>query len=258
MRIRNALLIHPSRSTRALIKKYILAELSDIDIFEAGSGQLAVDQINGRCFDVIVSTDQLKDMTVADFKSSLEATTQNGHTPLIVICESESNHAVDNLRETGFEQVVRIRVRPSDLIKAINAACNPRDWRKDARYHIPRATVRIAGKNADFEANLINISMGGLLVELLADKPADLLNGELALDLRIPLPSGSACLQDLTAKLLRLEAVSWTKDHVPHRFRASFIFNNLKTGPQKKLAEVLETAKAEKLQAEEIERQDLF
>ena len=252
MRIRKVLLVHTSRSIRALIKKYIFAELSDIEITEAQDGRQALNHINDRWFDVIVSTDRLKDMEVMELKSNQESTAHNGRTPLIVISESESDHDRDELLQQGFERVVQIRVRPVDLIKKINAVCNPRDWRRDARYHIPNALAIIATQKNEHEAALINISMGGVFVELMTEEPCELMKGELSMTLQIPFSSGTASIEGLTAKLLRLEAVTWSTDQIPKTMRATFIFDDLEPGPRGKLAELIQTAKEDKLAAMEV------
>jgi CheY-like chemotaxis protein len=143
MRIRKLLLVHPGRSIRALIKKYIFAELSDIEIGEADGGQHALEQLGAKGYDVIISSEQLKDMGLEQFKNHQEATAPNGHTPLIILSESESDDDRDGLVQQGFDHVVQIRVSPADLIKKINTVCDPRNWRKDTRYHIPNAFVVI-------------------------------------------------------------------------------------------------------------------
>jgi CheY-like chemotaxis protein len=252
MRIRKLLLIHPSRSIRALIKKYIFAELSDIEIEEADSGQQALDQVGQKSYDVIISSEQLKDTGLRKFKNDLEATASNGRIPLIIISESESAHARNDLVQQGFDHVAQIRLRPADLIKKINSVCDPRQWRRDARYHIPNASVAIASPGHMNEASLINISRGGVLVELSTDDPSTLMNGGLCLSLQIPISGSTAVIEDLKAKLLRIEAVTWTPHLVPKILRGTFIFAGLKSGPKGKLEELIQMVKDDKLAATEV------
>ena len=254
MRIRKLLLIHPKRSIRALIKKYIFAELSDIEISQADSGQTALNRSNPKSYDVIICTEQLKDTGLREFKTDLEATATNGHTPLIIISESESAHVRNNLVQQGFDRVVQIRLRPADLIKKINAVCDPRQWRKDARYHIPNASVIISTQRHINEATLINISNGGLLVEMDTIDPSTLLQGELSMELHIPMPNATDVIEDLSAKLLRIEVVSWAPNKVPNTLRGTFIFTNLESGPKGKLEELIQMAKDDKLAAKEVDR----
>lgn len=252
MRIRKLLLVHPSRSIRALIKKYIFAELSDIEMGEADSGQQALEQLAAKGYDVIISSEQLKDMGLEEFKKHQEATAPNGHTPLIIMSESESDHVRDGLVRQGFDRVVQIRVSPADLIKKINAVCDPRQWRKDARYHIPNASVVITSPHQKLQASVINLSKGGVFVELATEEPSELINGGLSLALQIPKLDNTFVIDDLTIKLLRLEAVSWTQSHVPKTMRATFIFVDLEPEPKGKLADLVQMVKEDKLAATEV------
>lgn len=252
MRIRKLLLVHPGRSTRALIKKYIFAELSDTDITETSGGEQALDQIGHQDFDVIISTEQLKDMELAAFKEQLAAARPNGLSSLIVISDSEADRHRDELIHAGFEHVVQIRICPSDLIKKINEVCDPRKWRKDARYHISNASVVIESPSRKMEAALINFSKGGVLVELTTADPSTLMNGGLSLALQIPIDQGVAVIDGLTTKLLRVETVAWTQGHLPKTMRATFIFVDLSSAAAGKLNELVQMAKDEKFAATEV------
>lgn len=252
MRIRKLLLIHSGRSTRALIKKYIYAELCDTEITEADSGHSALALIEADRFDVIISAERLEDTGLEEFANRLEAIKPNGQAALIIITDSETAEVREGLLRQGFEKIVQIRIRPADLIRQINAACDPRKWRKDARYHIPNAAVAVSSGNLVIEAALINISMGGVLVELTTDDPCALMNGGLSLSLQIPLPNATARVDELSTKLLRVETVKWTAGHIPKAMRATFIFVDLNPGAQGKLAELIQMAKEEKLSATEV------
>jgi DNA-binding response OmpR family regulator len=255
MRIRKLLLIHPSRSTRALIKKYVYSELSDIEFHEADCGRQALESMDPENFDVIISTDQLKDMDVTDLKAGQKSTRANQHTPLIIISESESRQARNELVEQGFDRVVQIRIRPAELIHKINALCNPRDWRRDTRYHIPGMQVTVAVRQAQIPAFLINISMGGLLVELNSEHPELLMTSDVHLTLQIPgpRPPGPAQITGLRGKLLRLEVIQWQPDLAPAVMRTTYIFQDLKGGPRDRLAELLQMARDDKLAATEVQ-----
>ncbi len=252
MRIRKLLLIHSGRSTRALIKKYIYSELCDTEITEADGGISALELIESDQFDVMITADYLDDMGLDAFASKLETNKPCGRNALIVISDSESDQAREDLVQRGFTHVVQTRIRPADLIKQVNIVCDPRKWRKDARYHIPNAAVVIDTPTHKMEATLINISMGGVFVELSTQDPSALMNGGIALMLQIPLSGSTACINGLTTKLLRVETVEWTKGHLPKTMRATFIFVALDPKSQGKLEELIQMAKEEKLSATEV------
>jgi CheY-like chemotaxis protein len=252
MRIRKLLLVHPGRSIRGLIKKYAYAELSDIDIVEAESGRQALEQMAIQRFDIVACTDRLKDMALMDLKTQQQNTPTNSRTPFVVVSENESAHARNELVSHGFDQVVQIRVRPADLIHRINTLCDPRNWRRDTRYHIPSMRVTIGMQQHAVEAFLINISMGGILVELTSDQPQLLMQNGVEITLQIPLAGGPTTINGLKGKLLRLELFKWTPDLVPTAMRATFMFEELNAGSRNKLQELFQMAKEDGLLAAEV------
>ena len=248
MRVRKLLLVHPSRSTRGLIKKYVLSELGDIEISEAQSGSDARAVFQAGRFDVIIAADELKDMSITEFKQGLQTAMQNNFLPLIIISESESAHVRNELVEQGFDRVVQIRLRPSDLIRKINAVCDPRTWRKDARYHLANVKATIEAKDRQAEAKLINISKGGILVELTCEQPSLLMGDQIRIDLTVDINEGRGNIDGLTARLSRIEVLGWESTGKPNRMRVTFIFADLPDGPKGKLDELLKMAKEEKLE----------
>jgi DNA-binding NarL/FixJ family response regulator len=248
MRVRKLLLIHPTRSTRGLIKKYIFSELGDIEIGEAQSGSEAAFALKNERFDVIIAPDELKDMSIAEFRQELLAVMPHNALPLIIISESESPHVRNELVEQGFDRVVQIRLRPSDLIQKINAVCDPRTWRKDARYHLANVKATIEAKDRCAEATLINISKGGILVELACEQPSLLMSEQIRIGLSIDINDGRGNIDGLTARLSRIEVLGWESAGKPNHMRATFIFTDLPDGPKGKLNELLKTAKEEKLE----------
>jgi CheY-like chemotaxis protein len=252
MRIRKLLLVHPGRSIRGLITKYVYAELSDIDIVEAENCKQALEHLTKQKFDIVACTDQLKDMQLMDLKTKQQETPSNSRTPFVVISESESGHTRNHLVSRGFEHVVQIRVRPADLILKINKLCDPRNWRRDTRYHIPSMRVTVNMHENAIEAFLINISMGGILVELTTDLPHLLMQNGVQITLQTPLAGGPFTIDGLKGKLLRLEMIKWTPELVPAAMRATFMFEALSDASRNKLQKLFQMAKEDGLLATEI------
>jgi DNA-binding response OmpR family regulator len=254
MRVRKLLLIHPTRSTRGLIKKYIFSELGDIEISEAQGGSEAVSAAKTEHFDVIIAADELKDISIAEFRHELLAKEPDNALPLIIISESESPRVRNELVEQGFDRVVQIRLRPSDLIHKINAVCDPRTWRKDARYHLANVEATIEAKDRQAEAKLINISKGGILVELTCEQPSLLMGDQIRIGLTVGINEGQGNIDGLTARLSRIEVLGWESTGKPNHMRATFIFTDLPEGPKGKLDELLKMAREEKLEMTTVDR----
>ncbi len=247
MRIRQILLVHPTRSIRALIKKYVYSELSDVEFVEAEKGESALVEANMQAFDVVIACTELADMSVIDLKARLPQTIHNSATPFIVISEDEKGADQETLHRNGFSHAVWIRLRPAELLQQINQVCNPRLWRKDKRCHIPCTKVSIHGSGVQSEASLINISKGGILVELITYAPDLMMRDDLRLGLRIPASNGFYDLSDIPCKLSRLNVTEWHPDNSPAVMRATFIFTELSKEMQLQLDQILQLALENKL-----------
>jgi len=250
MRIRRLLLIHPKRSIRGLIRKYVYSELSDIEISEAENGCKALEHMVSRKFDVVVATEGLKDLSAIELKTRQLCIAANARTPFIIISEDESDLMRDELLRQGFDHVVQIRVRPSDLIHKINKLCNPRDWRQDTRYHIPGMAVTLDLQHIQVEAFPINISRGGILVEMAIERPEHLMTSPVHISLRLPPVKGIADIEGLKAKVLRLESIRWKSDLSPAAMRATFIFCDLAHAQSRELEAFLQMGRVETIFAE--------
>jgi hypothetical protein len=164
-----------------------------------------------------------------------------------MISESESPLVRNELVEQGFDRVVQIRLRPSDLIHKINAVCDPRTWRKDARYHLANVKATIEAKDRHAEVKLINISKGGILVELTCEEPSLLMSDRIRIGLTVDINDDRSSIDGLAARLSRIEVLGWESAGKPNLMRATFIFADLPDGPKGKLGKLLKMAREEKL-----------
>ena len=242
MRFRQILLVHPNRSTRALIKKYIFSELSDVEFFECENGCNALGELNVNPFDVVIVTTRLIDMPAPELKSKLAESPHNEMTPFIILSEEENGDDQQRLHELGFKHVVALRVRPAELIEKINEVCDPRMWRKDKRFYIPKTDVRIDVQGNSMGASLINISRGGILLELLTYSPELLMAGDLRVTLQIPDGNGSRALSDLACRLLRVNVTEWQPNACPAAMRVTFVFHELAKEQTTAMGELLRSA----------------
>jgi len=247
MRIRNILLVHPTRSIRALIKKYVFAELGDVEFAESDNGRNAMVELNMNPFNMVILTSDLSDMTALELKASCAETSHNAFTPFVILSEDDNGADIEELAQQGFEHVVKIRVRPADLIQKINQVCNPRQWRQDNRYYLPNTKVIVNAAEYRMEGSLINISRGGVLLELVTYEPEGLMKENILLSIRIPGPSEYYDIVDLPGRLSRLNVTEWHLNNSPAALRATFIFNELNDQQSEQIEQVLQLAIEDKL-----------
>lgn len=118
----------------------------------------------------------------------------------------------------------------------------------DSRYHLANVEATIEANDRHVEATLINISKGGILVELTCEQPSLLMSEQIRIGLSIDINDGRCSIDGLTACLSRIEVLGWKSAGQPNHMRATFIFTNLSDGPKSKLDELLKMAGEEKLE----------
>ena len=248
MQFRQILLVHPSRGFRGLIKKFVFAEFSDIEITETDTTEEALRLAGSRAFNAVLAAGDADARFTMDFMTSLKESRCNPQTPFIVLCEKECGKIPQAEQKERFEHVVHIRLRPADLIRKINEVCNPRQLRKDERFYLPNARLAVAGGDLLAEAELINISRGGVLVEMRTDAPELLMMNDINLNLQVPTPSQAFDIPHLKSKLLRLSVADWHADKTPAAMRVTFLFSDLEPQTQSRLYGLLEQAQYDQRQ----------
>ena len=248
MRFRQILLVHPSRAFRGLIKKFLFAEFNDLKITESDTTEEALHLADQQAFNALLAGGDANPEVVLDFMTNLKKCHLNERTPFIVLCELECSNMQQEQLSECFEHVVHIRIRPSDLIRKIDEVCNPRQMRRDERYYLPNSTLSVTGGGLQVEAKLINISRGGVLVELNTNAPELLMKSDIILNLKAATPSRTFDIKNLKSKLLRLNVASWHADNTPVSMRVTFLFGDLEPRTQDLLQVLLHQAQKDQRQ----------
>lgn len=250
MSIRNFLLVHSSRSIRTMIKKYVLAELGDVDIVESDCGSDARLKLFNHSFDLVICDSDLADMQLIDLRlEAMAVSSKNEGVEVIALCGAEDD--IDRLAEAGFKHIVHLPFNPETFIKIINQICNPRKLRKKERFHIPDSKVVIHVWGMKTEGEMINISLGGVLIEVSGDRSELLLQNNPKVTLKIKNPTGFYDIKDLSVKLARVNVYEWNNDSKPIVMRAAYLFQNLNQTAEDELAQIIQLAKEDGLANDE-------
>ena len=247
MRIRQLLLVHPSQAIRAVIEKYIMAEGGDIEITTCADGQHALALLADKWFDLVVTHHALMDLPLHDIKSKFETRSKNKQLGIIALAGGTMPEDTVRLVRAGIGTFITPPIDPKDLIGKINQICDPRKWRKSERYHIPGSEVIISVWGMEAPAKLINISRGGVLVEVSGDRSELLLQNNPKLDLRIKTPGGFFEIKGLPSKLARLTAIAWNENYKPNTMQVAFVFLELEMQAEGHLEHIINLAREDHL-----------
>ena len=103
----------------------------------------------------------------------------------------------------------------------------PRSKRIHARYSIPDTWAAIRFGDRDVRAEVVNISIDGILCELDCPHPAPDFMMPGRMSVRFPADYGKEVLRDIAVSLLRLTVRSWRADHAPNRASIVFRFHDM-------------------------------
>jgi hypothetical protein len=233
-----------------MIKKCVLADLGDVRIAESDHGRDALLLLLNNPFDLVISSSNLADMHISDFRLELrESQSLNESVKFIILCEDHGE--TDGLEKEGFEHIVRMPFDRDAFILKINQVCNPRKWRQNERFHIPSSKAVLSVWGMDAEAKVVNISRGGVMIEISGDRSELLLQNNPKLTLKIKHTQGYYVIQDLPVKLSRLNAIRWNESHKPTAMRVAFVFLDLEQVFTTELEQILESAKEDGVLTEE-------
>lgn len=250
MRIRNFLLVHPSRSILSMIKKYVLAEFGDVEIVECEFGQDALHLLSNNSFDLVIGNSDLADMHIVDLRlEAREIPSKNKGVEFIALCGAGDD--IDRLVAAEFKHIVHLPFKPEEFVGIINQISNPRKLRRNERFHIPDSKVVISVWGMEAEGKMINISQGGVLVEISGDRSELLLQNNPKLTLKIKVPDGYYDIRSLPAKLARLNVSEWNKDCKPIVMRVAYLFQDLNQNTKVELEQIIQLAKEDGLVADE-------
>lgn len=236
MLFRRILLIHARHATRYLLRNYILGELPDLRISDVDDIVAANSLIQSERFDVIIVSSQF---------DCRELRTVGDDLPIIILSEKDSDVVQNDKPDNGFYRVVELRKRPMDIIYNINVVCNPRQRRKAPRYHIPDTQVLIHNYSLSVRGTVINISTGGVLVDLTIDDDSWILEGALFITLKFTEHEGCSEISELNCKLLRMEILNWKENYKPNHLQATLVFVNLSDHSLEKLSNCIERGKVD-------------
>ncbi len=229
MRLRQVLIVHSSRAVSSTVKRYVLSDLSDIAFTETESGKDALENLQNKKFEVVIADNDLFDMNGPALHEKRQGIELNKETPFILLVPSDglTLEYIEQLNQAGIVHYLSIPFTAKEIISKINNVCNPRTWRANDRFHIPKSKAYLHLERELVEIDLINISLGGVLCEFFYDYQVIELLGTNRISIYIPSSGGYFEIADIKCKLSRLNVVNWKADGMAEHVRMTFLFTGL-------------------------------
>lgn len=163
---RNILIVHSSASMRKILKTRIQANLSDIVFFDVSSPREALKFLKKSSCHLVMFSWEALDEEWLDFFQAIKGVSGVSIDNFLLITQDDDRDHIGQARDLGVKEHLVIPCSDDLLLATINRICNPAFLRTSKRYSIPGAKALVEQGAEVFQANIINISQGGLLCEM--------------------------------------------------------------------------------------------
>jgi CheY-like chemotaxis protein len=244
------LIIHEFGVARKITQEYILTEFSDAITELVASPLEASHMLDEEKYDVVFCGFEMSAMDGLALHKHLLGSKLNHETPFIIMTSSYSEVQVERLARRGVRYVLPIPFTPLQLRNMIYDVSDPRSRRVHTRHSIPGAIAMMKFGDQQVQADVINISINGILCGLACPKPPIDFMGASTITILFPDDYGRTVAGDIKASLLRLTAESWREDYSPKQVRLALKFVEISRESEKILMAAFEKARKELLEAE--------
>lgn len=249
--MRNLLTINDSRTMRLLLKKYILSELTDIQIFEAVSAGEGLKKLELDKFDVVVCGNKMHEGDgPAIYKKMLEFPA-NRETPFIILTSDSAGGHLEELQTQGSVHYFKTPFSAQEFASKINAACNPRAKRSSDRVNIPDAKAIIHFEGQDVESQVVNVSSGGILVDMIcSEEYGPNLLKSVKITIELPNEYSDLRIPGIGCRILHLTVTAFDEQYFPSKVRIGWQFVEISEQKVIALEEAFKMARIEMGQME--------
>lgn len=165
MRRRTILLVNEWHTMRHLISRFLFSEVPDVVVVEASSPEEGLQLARNESFDIIFTAREMRGMDGVTLARRLRSLEKNFDTPLVLITSDKSPEMCAKLQSQGIEHILGMPFGPKEIASLVNRLCNPIGWRTSERIHIPNTKALIHLGAIDLEADVVNLSLGGILLD---------------------------------------------------------------------------------------------
>ncbi|OHB71471.1 MAG: hypothetical protein A2W17_08580 [Planctomycetes bacterium RBG_16_41_13] len=215
MRMRKILIVHETRILRTLLKTYLISELNDVVIIEAPSASEALEKFKEQKFEVIICGMQFKQADGIALFKELKKEEMNKETPFIIVTSTGSKENIRHLKENDIQHYLISPFTPIELREKINTVCDPRQWRTHDRISMPDAKAVIHINNDSVDADVINMSLEGILCDITCTKSYNDLLNSTHITVIFPSQFDNMQIKILWCKLLRVNVFRWNEVYFP-------------------------------------------
>jgi len=238
--MRNLLLIHQNFAARIKLARDIFSEFDDIVIAQSNSTDEGLNMLNQKKFDLIIAGNYFSTMKGVDFYEKAKRAELNQATPFILVLETQTQNDSEELQIQGIESLLVLPATPAEIRAKINSACNPRKLRSYDRFSLPNLKITFLSKQGPLTAELLNISLSGMLCDLADVSQSVNLMETTEISIEFPEQYGGKKINGIHCRLRNMTILRWQEDFSqPACIRSGWEFVSMRSSSWSVLERVL-------------------
>ncbi|HEY5960848.1 MAG TPA: hypothetical protein VIV60_30040 [Polyangiaceae bacterium] len=219
------LIAHNSRAVRSIVRRRTLAEAPDFLVEEAETADEVARRVVQGAFDIVICDEALIGSADRDWPDEVRRQSSLLRLSYIFIV-SEATTALrrSELSEIGSHTFLDAKCTGADIASAIATVFDPRHRRVFRRVSIPGTHARIRAGRTEMGADVVNISVAGMLCDLSCPEDFAAIIQLNDISIRFPSEYDSEIVDGMRGRMLRLQVLSRHVDHTPERIRVAWQF----------------------------------
>jgi DNA-binding NarL/FixJ family response regulator len=219
------LVAHNSKAARSILRRRTLAEAPDFIIEEVDTADELVVRVGSGVFDIVICDELLAGSVKQGWIEQIHSQNRASSIGYIfLVSEATSSNRRDELATSGVHAFLDAQCTATDIAAAITSVFDPRNRRQFRRVCIPGSQAHVRSKGIEIRADIVNISVAGMLCDFSFPSLFDpmLLTCDVAL--RFPAEMDPELIDGIRTRLLRMQVVSRDTSQLPERIRAAWKF----------------------------------
>lgn len=241
MKKRRILIIHESGTFQRIIQRTLIAEVADIDLHIVSSAREALDHLEKESFDMVISANEMEYMNGTDIYEALRARGQHKRTGFLLLTSKLDRENQRRFKKKGINRVLKLPFQAGELAHEVERLSHPREWRMMRRIHIPGTRVLIHLDKGATPAELVDISLRGMLCDMKTADGIPHFSRYYRIDIQFPARYGSAAV-NAQGYILRQGALQWLEPPECEILQMAWRFSTVSDRDTEILTKVLDKA----------------
>ena len=218
------LVIHQYTVLKKIVTNFVCTEYSDASVESVTDPEEGVELLRQKSFDIVLSGFEMAGLDGIAIKDQMTDTEINKDTPFVIMTSSYNENQIEKLKGYGIQHILSIPFTRRQLRRFISEILDPIKNRVYNRYVIPDTKAEIRVENQVINCNVINVSLKGLLCELVYPEQSPNLFNKCHLNIQFSKDYKNVKVSDIKACLLRSTVTSWRDYNRPHIIRVAWKF----------------------------------